>query len=215
MTAPSAGVSGASNSYPTDEANATSEQTATNDATPGGYEYGPPPTVVRDTNYISDENLLVWLAQKQDGIYGELRDHIDMSKARSKLMADLSHLKSEVDRGIGPEAAQAAVEELLTAYAGSPFEQELNQLLAAPLAEIQGIAAMMDGTPGKLLSDQFLEQLSSSIESKVDALGRDDQLELIEIQSLTADAREASQLASNLLSSSNQASNTIVGNIAR
>jgi hypothetical protein len=60
-----------------------------------------------------------------------------------------------------------------------------------------------------------LEQLSGSVQSKVDELGRDDQLELIEIQSLTADIREGSQLASNLVASSNQASNTIVGNIGR
>jgi hypothetical protein len=65
------------------------------------------------------------------------------------------------------------------------------------------------------LSQKTLESLSKAIENKVDALGRDDQLELIQIQSLTADLREVAQLASNLIASSNQAANSIVGNIAR
>jgi hypothetical protein len=74
---------------------------------------------------------------------------------------------------------------------------------------------MPEESPVRLLSDGFLEQLSSDLEGKVDELGRDDHMQLIEIQSLTADIREAGQLASNLIASSNQASNTIVGNIGR
>ena len=216
MTDPSVGASGApNNSYPTGDANAMGEQRTMNAPTPGGYDYGPPPTVVRDTNYISDENLLVWLAQKQDGIYGELRDHIDMSKARSKLMADLSHVKSMLDADMPPNEVEVEMKALLAAYAGTPFEEDLTKLFAGPLAAIE-FARQDPGGPTSVV-DAFksLEKLSSEIESKVDALGRDDQLELIKIQSLTADAREAAQLASNLLSSSNQASNTIVGNIAR
>jgi hypothetical protein len=200
---------------PADEVNATPES-ALDDTTPGGYAYGPPPTIVRDSNYISDENLLVWLAQKQDGLYGELRDHMDTSRARSKLMADLNHLKGEVDRGMSPAEAKAEIEALLEKYAGTEFEGALNELFAGPLAEIELILERSETTElGNILSDQFLEQLSGSVQSKVDELGRDDQLELIEIQSLTADIREGSQLASNLVASSNQASNTIVGTIGR
>jgi hypothetical protein len=216
MSADSVGPSTApADSLPTDDANAMPERDDLDEPHPGGYAYGPPPTIVRDSNYISDENLLVWLAQKQDGLYAELRDHMDMSRARSKLMADLSYLKSQLDRGMSPEEAKAAIEALLEAYAGTEFETELNELLAGPLAEVEGILAMHEASPTRLLSDQFLEQVSSQIQSKVDALGRDDHLELVEIQSLTADLREASQLASNLVASSNQAANTIVGNIGR
>ena len=50
---------------------------------------------------------------------------------------------------------------------------------------------------------------------KVDALGRDDQLELIQINSLSSAINQAAQLASNLLSSSNQTENAIIGNIGR
>ena len=195
-----------------DEA-ATPERSDLDDTTPGGYAYGPPPTIVHDSNYISDENLLVWLAQTQDGLYGELRDHMDMSRARSKLMADLNHLKSELDGDdTDPAQVRAEIEALLAQYAGTPFETELNELFAAPLAELELSMTTPDGT---FSYSNFEEQLSAALESKVDELGRDDQLELIEIQSLTADIREASQLASNLVASGAQAANTIVGNIGR
>ena len=196
-----------------DEANAP-EESARDDTTPGGYAYGPPPTIVRDSNYISDENLLVWLAQKQDGLYGELRDHMDTSRARSKLMADLNHLKGALDEGMNSDEAKAEMEQMLEQYAGTPFEAELNEIFAEPLAHLQNLSDV-DRAGAEFFSDSFLERLSTSIQSKVEELGRDDQLELIEIQSLTADIREASQLASNLVASSSQAANTIVGNIGR
>jgi hypothetical protein len=215
MSDPVGAPSAPPDTYPIDETNAMPERSDLDEPHPGGYAYGPPPTLVRDSNYISDENLLVWLAQKQDGLYGELRDHMDTSRARSKLMSDLNHLKGEVDRGMSPEEAKAEIEALLAQYKGTEFEDDLNALLAGPLAEIEGILSMPEESPVRLLSDGFLEQLSSDLEGKVDELGRDDHMQLIEIQSLTADIREAGQLASNLIASSNQASNTIVGNIGR
>jgi hypothetical protein len=199
--------------------------------------YGPPPPVVRQSNYISDEDLLVWLAQKQDGLYGDLRDRIDASRARSKLMEDLNHLKGLIDGGeLDREEALAEIHELLSAYEGTEFEQTLNELFAEPLEALSRVPEEATDSMPELdtaiplphvetgsiqrgiveaLSKPVLDRLSSSIESKVDALGRDDQLALIEVQSLTADIREAAQLASNLVASSNQATSTIVGNIAR
>jgi len=98
---------------------------------PEAHAYGPPPTIVRETNFISDENLLAWLATKQDGLYGELRDHMDMSRARSKLMEDLNHIKGLVDRGMDPSRAAEEMGRLLGEYRGTEFEDELNQSLRA------------------------------------------------------------------------------------
>jgi hypothetical protein len=202
------------------------------------HPYGLPPTAVRESNFISDENLLVWLATKQDGIYGDLREHMDMSKARSKLMEDLNHLKGLIDSGgMSREEASAEINRLLQAYEGTEFEGALNELFAKPLEDLATVPERaqdrmpdlpdspfvdegefeFDASPAMehALTQEALEPLSSAIENKVDALGRDDQLELIQIQSLTADLREVAQLASNLIASSNQAANTIVGNIAR
>jgi hypothetical protein len=209
-------------------------------ARPVDGPYGPPPTVPRESNFISDENLLAWLAMKQDGLYGELRDHMDMSRARSKLVEDLNHLKGLIDAGgMSHEEATAEINRLLQAYEGTEFEGPLNELFAQPLAELAtvperaqdqipdlpdsplfdeddyDVPAAVEKAAEDELSQKTLESLSKAIENKVDALGRDDQLELIQIQSLTADLREVAQLASNLIASSNQAANSIVGNIAR
>jgi hypothetical protein len=155
---------------------------------------------------------LLWLAERQDGLYGELRDHMDMSRARSKLIEDLGHLKQLVDSNtLTPEEAIAEVESLLAAYAGTELGQGLDELLGPALSAIR--MDLMNDEINPNAGEAFVSDLSGLIGNKMDALGRDDQLELIQIQSLTSDIREASQLASNLMASSSQATNTIVGNI--
>jgi hypothetical protein len=125
---------------------------------------------------------------------------------------------------------------MLASYAGTEFEAELNELFSAALAPaastdadaavtalstgpLSGLDITMESPIIEALANDDVtlnvEQLSASIQSKIDQLGRDDALELIQIQSLTADIREASQLASNLVASASQAANTIVGNIGR
>ncbi|HEX6767502.1 MAG TPA: hypothetical protein VF103_18515 [Polyangiaceae bacterium] len=177
------------------------------------YQYGPPPTEIRESNYISDENLLVWLAQKQEGLYGELRDHMDTSRARSKLIADLNHLNESIDDDDNPAEVSAKIDGLLAAYEGTPFEAELTELLAPLEASLDVAAGTSAQAPNQ--DNDEINDIKAALKSKIDELGRDDQLELVQIQSLTADIREAGQLASNLIASSNQAANTIVGNIGR
>jgi hypothetical protein len=59
----------------------------------------------------------------------------------------------------------------------------------------------------------FKDEFSAKVQTEVDQLGRIDQLELIKIQELMSDARQTSQLGSNIMASRDQASNAIVGNI--
>jgi hypothetical protein len=180
------------------------------------HAYGPPPAAERESNYISDDNLLLWLAQKQDGLYGELRERMDMSRARSKLIEDLSHLKVLLEREATTYAeAVPEIRALLEAYAGTPFEAELQALLRPSMEQMESriwaeqAVAFFGGT------NKLNKELSASIQARVDALGHDDQLELIEIQSLTSDLNQAAQLTSNLLANGNQTANTILGNIGR
>jgi hypothetical protein len=181
------------------------------EAEPGeSRNYGPPATIARESNYISDESLLLWLAEKTGDKYGELHDAMDVSRRRSKLIEDLSHIKTMADRGATQEEVAAELTKLLEAYRGTEFEQELYEF-AAPL--IAGAMPERLQEAIESFADVSNEHLSQALQSKIDALGRDDQLALIQIQSLTADIREAQQLASNLMSSSSQAANAIIGNI--
>lgn len=182
------------------------------------HDYGPPAAFARESNYVSDESLLLWLAEKTEGKYGELRDAMDTSRRRSKLMEDLGHIKSMVDRGASNEEIAHELANLLEAYRGTELEHEL-YAFAAPLVNedlaLQTTSEIIASFFAGGLNPMTDEELAEVFQNKIDALGRDDQLALVTIQSLTADIREAQQLASNLMSSTNQAANAIIGNIAR
>jgi hypothetical protein len=196
------------------------EAAASTDASAGPaettpYSYGPPAAASRETNYISDENLLLWLADKQDGLYADLRDRMDSSRARSKAMEDLAHIKQRVERGeMSPAELHAEITALIESYRGTPLEPALEEIFGPKLEEL-GRALQESSMVGGARQIIDAAALSAAIQSKIDALGRDDELALIEIQSLTADINQAAQLASNLLSSSNQTANAILGNIGR
>jgi len=57
-----------------------------------------------------------------------------------------------------------------------------------------------------------LKELSDKLKSETDELGRIDQLALINIQQVMSDVRQTEQLASNLMSSRDQTSNSIIRN---
>jgi hypothetical protein len=62
-------------------------------------------------------------------------------------------------------------------------------------------------------NDKQKTDVSESLQSKTDDLGRIDGLALINIQQLVSDAKQTAQLASNILASRDQANIAIVGNI--
>jgi hypothetical protein len=64
-------------------------------------------------------------------------------------------------------------------------------------------------------SPSTFTQFGDDIKNITDDLGRIDQLDLIKIQQTVSDAKQTDQLASNILSSRDQTSNSIVGNIGR
>jgi hypothetical protein len=45
-------------------------------------------------NYISDGNIMEWLATQQDRIYGDLRDSMQSSEARAQFSNDLNDIKA-------------------------------------------------------------------------------------------------------------------------
>jgi hypothetical protein len=47
-------------------------------------------------NYISDAELMAWLAEQQDSIYGQLRASMDTSEQRGQFADDLNNIKSEL-----------------------------------------------------------------------------------------------------------------------
>jgi len=68
-------------------------------------------------HYISDGDLMAWLATQQSRIYGDLRDEMDLSEARAQFTDKLNGIKSEL--------AQANESKNF-----SKVDQELQQLMS-------------------------------------------------------------------------------------
>jgi hypothetical protein len=107
------------------------------------------------------------------------------------------------------DAHQQAVDGISSAISNSPLPDAEKTTLGTQLLGMQFIPNML----GNGAASDASKELSDKLKSETDQLGRVDQLALINIQQIMADARQTDQLASNVLSSRNQASNSIVGNI--
>jgi len=171
------------------------------------YDYGYAPSTSEAPAYISDGELMVWLQAKSEEMYGQVRDLMGVSTQRSKLIQDLNHLKSLVDKKAPRAEIAAAMDEIQGAYAGTEFAEGLEPLCGDDAQAAVGVVGGMG------LGKAEREGLATDIQGVMDELGREDQLTLVQIQSLMADIRETSQLTSNMIASGNQASDAIVGNI--
>jgi hypothetical protein len=48
-------------------------------------------------NYISDSQIMVWLANQQDRVYGDLRDSMDLAETRASFSDALNDIKAHLD----------------------------------------------------------------------------------------------------------------------
>jgi hypothetical protein len=178
---------------------------------PSGYAYGYGAPEGALPPFLSDGELMMWLQTKSEETYSRVRDVMGVSTERSKLMQDLTHLKGTIDSGVPLETALAEMDALNTAYAGTIYETEVSALCGLEAQNKLSLDFALAKSTG---ADMKLEEgLSEDIQAQIDKFGRDDQLALVQIHSLMSDIRETAQLTSNLMSSRDQASNTIVGNI--
>jgi hypothetical protein len=177
---------------------------------PSGYVYGYVAPEGGLPPFLSDGELMSWLQTKSEETYARVRDVMGVSTERSKLMQDLTHLKGLIDSAAPSETVVAEMDALNAAYAGSAYEAEVAALCGPEAQQKISNDALLEAQGLDLGYD---DAVSEDIQAQIDKLGRDDQLALVQIQSLMSDIRETAQLTSNMLSSRDQASNTIVGNI--
>lgn len=176
------------------------------------YSYGYAPPTGGLPTHVSDGELLLWLEHKSQETYGRVREVMEISTERSKLMQDLTHVKGLIEGDASGTELNQALDDLSAAYAGTPFEDEVAALVASvPRAET--VTGPLGPVTDDNMTDEQEKALAEDFQAEIDKLGRDDQLALVQIQDLMSNIREMSQLTSNLLASRDQASNTIVGNI--
>jgi len=164
--------------------------------------------------YVSDSDLLAWFANKSKELNGNIRDQLELSDQRGKMMKDISHLQTMAESHAAPAEMQQEMLELRAAYAGTPLEKELN----ATLVKFDGAVAMgvvmdISGAAWELGPFHFQEDsFAKELKAFADKVSHDDQAAILRIQDLTSDLRQISQMVSSLMSSSDQTTKSILSN---
>lgn len=173
------------------------------------------PTPEPESNYISPGALMLWLATKTDGMYGELRQAMQMSEERSALARELKDLQTMMeDSDQSASARLEAVQAALVKSKGSAFEAEVTALLEPMLEVLDNPELEADEVAAYWASISANRgEWAKKLESFVSDLDHRDKLALITIQQVVGEIRDATQLASNLVASEHDASAGVIGNI--
>lgn len=179
---------------------------------------GAEPSAELPSGYVSDAELLAWLEAKSNGQYDDLREQMKLSTDRQDLIEDLNNLKSAIESAPSPEAVaeiKESMDKLLHNEKYEPYAEELSALLDGPLQALDHGEenSVLDDAEATASDGAVLGALKDPLASLADKLGKIDSLALVQIQALVSDAKETSQLASNVLSSRDQAAGSIIGNI--
>jgi hypothetical protein len=176
-----------------------------------------------ESNYISHGDIMLWLATKTNGMYGDLRQAMQMSEDRSTLAKELKDLQTLLESEASSTAKLEATEAVLERVKGTPFEKEVTALLGTPAETMEqyadGSAATISVPAGgevdltDAVISEYAKEWAVRIESYVSDLDHQDKLALITIQQTVGEIRDATQLASNLLASEQQASAAVISNI--
>jgi hypothetical protein len=163
--------------------------------------------------YVSDAELLSWMHQKSVEQNSELRGLMGQSTQRGQLIQRLVEIKAQVDGNGHPDNVSEMITDLIDDPDFAHYQPELQKLLGECVTALndaheKGYTALSHDDLKNLKG-----KLSSVLQGEVDRLGQDDQLALIQIQTLVSDVRETSQLTSNVLDARSQTQNSIIGNI--
>lgn len=166
--------------------------------------------------YVSDAELMAWLQAKSDLQYGELRDAMSLSNERIDLMKRLNDLKAEMQNAKSVDDFREVRNKMMALVEdtkGTPYAKDMADLFGGAIVAMDHPNDDQDPAECVNADQGTVTGLKDPITSEIDSLGKIDSLELVQIQQLVSDAKETSQLASNVFSSRDQTSNSIVGNI--
>lgn len=166
--------------------------------------------------YVSDAELMAWLETKSNAQYGELRDAMNVSSERIDLIKRLNDLKAEMQNAKTVDDFSEVRDKMIALKEDAkdtPYAKDMEDLFGGAIVAMDHTND--DKDPAECVSEDqsTVAGLKDPVTTEIDNLGKIDSLELVQIQQLVSDAKETSQLASNVFSSRDQTSNSIVGNI--
>jgi hypothetical protein len=80
-------------------------------------------TISGGSNYISDGDIMTWLAQQQDRVYGDLRQSMDLAETRADCAEALNQIKShlsDANRNHDFKQVDAELQAFMAKYGGQP-----------------------------------------------------------------------------------------------
>jgi len=192
-----------------------------------------------NSNFISNEAIMEWMQTKTDGIYGHMRESMDTSNTRAGAEDALNTVKAKLvdaaTRKLPIDDALALVNDTLKKY-GDEFPEvkdalqsiadDLNPKQAAHLARPDDVTSKSTDAHGRIIKTtkkgippvkvdkEQTDSWSKQISDKVEALSKQDQLGLINIQEFNAQLNQAKQTASALMDSADKAASAIISHIS-
>jgi predicted lipoprotein len=190
------------------------------------------------SNYMSNAEILEWMQLKTEDLYGGMRTAMQGANQRADAESDLNDIKAAIansaNNGGNADAAHALIEAALAKYKDMPEVAEVLQPLSTELntryeqaaldankpvltqdADGNVISTPGSGKPGPVtISSNDVTTWTKQIGDKVDNLGKQDSLDMINIQEFNNEINQAKQTASALMDSADKSTSTIINHIA-
>ena len=198
---PNYGVGAGSTSSP-DEVDVRDVVGEPEDTRPPGYIYGFEALYSCASGPLSPEDILAWLQIQSSGINADLRTCILHAEQRNKVVEDLDALLAQMTESGDYLSLEAQADEILAAYEGTPFEETVQKALAC-----------FDNSIDKAFGENELQTARDQMQTQIDALGKDAQMDMINIQQLTNRLNEQFGFASAYAAKHHDTSMAIISNI--
>jgi hypothetical protein len=186
------------------------------------------------SGYVSDAELMGWLNEHSIDQNALLREMMQTSTVRTHLIQELTKIKGQVSANGHPDDVAKMIDDVKNNEEFKDYKVEIETLLGPTRDKLMSYSqedAVFDIVTGALvvklggdfeptratMGDDAMKndkaKLLEDLDGEINRLGTDDQMAMVQIQALSSQTREFSQLASNLMSSRSQARDGIVANI--
>lgn len=177
---------------------------------------------VASSNYMSDGAILAWVTAQQNRLYGDLQGTMSQQELQSEMENELADIKLNlqglVKDNSGMKTADAQLQSFIDKYGKNPDFAEIvatvEQIERAVSANIPKNDAQGNPIIGAGFQEQTVKDLSETLDKKLSAAGTNQQLGMVHINELKSTIDQSTQVASQLIKSSNDATESVIHNIS-
>jgi hypothetical protein len=170
-------------------------------------------------HYMGIEDVMQWLEAHLGKVTDQLQSAMGDADARAEMIKQVGDLKAQIkDHQVTWEQWKKNVDDVAKAHPDDAdlqtFAKGVDAAFEPKTVKVPVPGGSMDMTVPA--SDPTTDQASAwgdELASKLDSLNKDDQLAMVQINALVAKMNQSLELASNMISSMNQAFKSTIDNI--